>query len=181
MRAISIASVIVCVAAMMCAVLFCSPRPAPPSANKVGEYREPDPAIRHAVVRTVAKDMVAREVIAGRLALPDAAARFGWLLALPPAAEPDLAPELLTALVGLPADERYGAGEVLALRVVVWVRRPELSDDPIRSQEAALRQFVEARSHGRLARLPEVPKNERARILALAEVEATRLLSRPGD
>jgi len=181
MRAISIASVIICVAAMMCAVVFCSPRPAPPSANKVGEYREPDPAIRHAVVRTVAKDMVAREVIAGRLPLPDAAARFGWLQALPPAADPDLAPEFLAELVGLPADERYGAGEVLALRVVVWVRRPELSDDPIRSQEAALRQFLEARAEGRLTRLPEVSKDERARILAQAEVEATRLLSRHGD
>jgi hypothetical protein len=158
MRAISLASVIVCVAAMMCAVLFCSPRTAPPSPNKVGEYRVPDPAIRYVVVRSVARDIVAREVILGRLALPDAAARFAWLQALPPAGDPDLAPEFLAALVGLPTDERYGAGEVLALRVVVWVRRPELSDDPIQSQEAALRQFLKARAEGRLTRLPEVSK-----------------------
>ena len=182
MRAIPIASVIVCVVAMMCAALFCSPRPTPPDPDGAADYLDPDPASRHVLVRSYAKDVVAREVIAGRMALPDAAARFGWLNALPPAAAPTLPPELLAALVGLPAGERYGEGEVLALQVVAWVRRPVLSDDPVRSQEAALRQFREARAEGRLARLPEVPEDERVRLLAQAEAEvAARDGSHPGE
>ena len=79
MRAIPIASVIVCVVAMMSAALFCSPRPAPPDPVRTADYLDADPASRHVLIRSYAKDVVAREVIAARMALPDAAARFGWL------------------------------------------------------------------------------------------------------
>jgi hypothetical protein len=181
MRAIPVATVIVCVVAMICAAVYCSPRPTAPTARELGEYLDPDPAVRQVVVRTVAKDLVAQEVIAGRMALPDAAARFGWLQALPPATDSAYPPELLAALVGLPAGEQFSEGEVLALQVVVWARRPKLSEDPVRSQEAALRQFREVRAQGRLARLPVVPEDERARLLAQAEAEVAAYVGRPGD
>src|SRR5262249_36942662 len=139
-----------------------------------------DPAVRQRLVRVAARDLVARELIAGRMALPGAAARFAWLNALPPTTQ-IRPPEDLAALVGLPAGEKYGEGEALALQVVAWLGRPALSDDPGRGPEAGLRQVQDARAEGRLARLPEVVEDERARLLAQAEVETTRVLSRPGD
>jgi hypothetical protein len=112
------------------------------------------------------------------MALPAAAARFGWLNAVAPTAR-TRPPEQLAALLGLPAGERYGErygeGEVLALQVVDWLDRPVLSDDPKRTQAAGLRQFRDARAEGRLVRLPEVEEIERARLLALAEAEAARV------
>jgi hypothetical protein len=147
----------------------------------VVEHLDPDPAARQLVVRAVARDLVARELIAGRMTLPAAAARFGWLNALSPTTQPHPAGHL-AALAGLPAGEEYGEGEALALQVWAWLGRPVLSDDPARAQEAALRQFREARAAGRLARLPEVGEDEGARWLAQAEAEATaRQRRRLGD
>src|SRR5262245_23437600 len=146
---------VVCSVWVVCAALLVFVRPPSPEPDGALEYLEPGPAVRHAVVRATARDLVARELIAGRLALPDAAARFGWLNVLPPPAQ-TRPPEQLAALAGLPAGEQYGEGEALALQVVAWLGRPALSDDPARAQEAALQQFREARAQGRLARLPEV-------------------------
>jgi hypothetical protein len=180
MRGTRVALAVVCVAAITCPVLLISPRRPAPNPNAAVDYLDPDPAVRNRLVRAAARDLVARELIAGRITLPDAAARFGWLNALPPKAQ-TRPPEVLAALAGLPAGEEYGEGEVLALQVVAWLGRPVLSDDPARAQETALRQFRDARAEGRLARLPEVVADERARLLAQAEVEATRVQSRAGD
>jgi hypothetical protein len=180
MRGTRVPLAVVCAAGMACTVLVVCPRRTPPNPHVALDHLDADPEVRHALVRAAAKDLVARELIAGRMALPDAAARFGWLNALPPKAQ-TRPPEVLAVLAGLPAGEKYGEGEALALQVVAWLGRPVLSDDPPRAQEVALRQFREARAEGRLARLPEVAEDERARLLAQAEVEATRVLSRPAD
>ena len=74
-----------CSVGMVCAALLVSPRPTPPDADGAVDDLGPAPAVRHVVVRAAARDLVARELIAGRMTLPDAAARFGWLNALPPA------------------------------------------------------------------------------------------------
>jgi hypothetical protein len=172
-------------AGMACAVFLGSPPSTRPNSDRAvdrlaPDYLDRDPAVRQMVVRAAARDLVARDLIAGRMALPEAAARFEWLNALPPTTQTH-PPEHLAALAGLPAGEKYWEGEALALQVVAWLGRPVLSDDPARAQEAALWQFREARAEGRLARLPEVVEDERARLLAQAEAEATRHLSRPGD
>jgi hypothetical protein len=170
-----------CAVGLTCATLTVSTLPAPQSAGVVAlDHQDAAPAVRCVLVRSSARDLVAKEVIAGRMVLPDAAARFGWLNALPPPAPP--APtELLAVRVGLPGDEWYTEGERLALQVVAWVERPFLSDDPERARQAAVRQFVECRADGRLVRLPEVPECERARLLAEAQTEATALSGlRPG-
>jgi hypothetical protein len=164
MRGAPVAFAVACVVVVIGAALL-------PGDGMVTDYQDPDPAARHAVVRATAKDLVAREFIAGRMALPDAAAWFGWLNALPPTTR-TLPPEHLAALAGLPAGETYGEGEALGLQVVAWLGRPVLSDDPAGAQEAALRQFREARAEGRLIRLPEVAEDVRARLLEQAEVEA---------
>jgi hypothetical protein len=180
MRDARIALAVVCAAAMACAALLISPCRRPPNPDAAIDHLDPDPAVRHGDVRAAAKDLVARELIAGRMSLPEAAARFGWLNALPPKAQ-TRPPEVLAALAGLPAGEKYGEGEALALQVVAWLGRPALSDDPSRAQEAALRQFREARAEGRLARLPDVAEDEGARLLAQAEVEVPGHPSRPGE
>jgi hypothetical protein len=177
---------VVCAAGMACAVLIVSPCRTSRDPDRAVEslapdYYDPDPAVRQHVVRTAARDRVARELVAGRLSLPDAAARFGWLNALPLTSRTHPRGHL-AALAGLPADEEYEEGEVLALQVVAWLGRPVLSDDPARAQEAALRQFRDARAEGRLARLPELSEDDRARLLAQAEADANALhLRRTGD
>ncbi|HJZ93219.1 MAG TPA: hypothetical protein VKE40_20250 [Gemmataceae bacterium] len=180
MRGTRIALAIICAAGMTCTVLVVCPRRTPPNPEVAVEHLDADPAVRHNLVRVAAKDLVARELIAGRMALPEAAARFGWLNALPPKAQ-TRPPEVLAALAGLPEGEKHEEGEALALQVVAWLGRPGLSNDPARAQEAAMRQFREARAMGRLARLPEVVDDEGTRLLAQADVEVPRQLSRPGD
>jgi hypothetical protein len=174
MRAIPVASAAVCVVAMTCAALITPSRPSPPDPDRAADHLVPDPAVRRAAVRTYARDVIAREVLAGRMALPDAAAWFGWLNSLSPTTRV-VPTEWLAVRVGLPAGERCGEGEALALQVVAWMVWRDLSDDPARAQEAALRQFREVRAEGRLARLPEVAKDERTQLLARAEVEVAAL------
>src|SRR5262245_65862450 len=146
---------VVCAAAMIFAALLIAPCRRPPRPDAAIDHLDPDPAVRQNLVRAAARDVVARELIAGRIALPDAAAWFGWLNDLPPKAQ-TRSPEVLAALAGLPADEKYGEGEAIALQVVAWLGRPGLSDNPVRAQEVALRQFRDGRREGLLARLEEV-------------------------
>lgn len=153
------------------AVFLALPRPTLPESDGLDDGPDPHPAVRHVIVRVVAKDLVVRELIAGRLSLPDAAARFGWLNSLPPAALPRPS-QHLAALAGLPTGVQYVEGEALALQVVAWISRMVPTGEPAGARAEALRQFREARTEGRLARLPEVGEAERARLHALAKTEA---------
>ncbi|HKB03010.1 MAG TPA: hypothetical protein VKD90_12370 [Gemmataceae bacterium] len=173
MRGTRVPFAVVCVAGMACTVLVVCPRRTPPNPHAAVDHLDADPVVRHRLVRAAARDVVARELIAGRMTLPDAAARFGWLNALPPTTQ-TRPPEVLAALAGLPAGEKYGEGEALALQVVAWLGRPTLSDDPARAQDAALRQFRQSRAEGRLTLLPEVGEDEGSRLLAEADVVVTR-------
>jgi hypothetical protein len=64
--------------------VVCSPEPTVPADG-------PDVAMASPVfVRVVAKTVVARELLAGRLSLPEATAVFDWLNRLPPALSDDV-------------------------------------------------------------------------------------------
>jgi hypothetical protein len=152
-------------AAAACAVglaylaLYLAPRPEPPGAAAPAELLSPDPAAAQAIARSAAKEAIAREVIAGRMTLPEAADRFGRLNAMPPPA-PVRVPNLLAADAGLADSGGYTGAELPALQVVAWVAIVAREDCPDRAEEVAARardQFRADRAAGRLARPPEVP------------------------
>src|SRR5689334_3154871 len=101
---------------LVCAATRFSPHPDPPG---VGEFEPPDPAFAAVAVRSVAKDLVVREVIAGRMALPEAAAQFAWLNELPPPARV-FPPDVPASQAWLPERGEFTGTELLAAQVVEW-------------------------------------------------------------
>jgi hypothetical protein len=166
----AVAAAAVSALGMTCAALFCPPGPRPPADPTVC-YFEPDPAIARLDARSAAREWVAREVAAGRMTLPEAAARFAWLDGLPPRAILPT-PEEMAVKAGLPAGGRYTEKERSALQVVAWIA--ERAGDLDRAAEAARSLFLAERAAGRLDRLPEVPEVDLARRLERAEAEAAR-------
>jgi hypothetical protein len=150
------------------------PEPLPPDwAAQPGPR---DPAIEAVAVRSAAKHLVAWEVIAARMTLPDAAARFGWLNALPPPfrAFPRDGP---ASEPWLPDRGGFTEAEWLAAEVVEWVASEVRADPRVQAGEVRTRlvgEFRSARAAGRLARLPVFPEGERAGLLERAEAEAAR-------
>jgi hypothetical protein len=150
--------------------------PDPPGTGGAAEPEPGDLAAEAVAARSAAKHLVVREVIAGRMALPDAAARFGWLNALPPPfrAFPQDGP---ASEPWLPDRGGFTEAEWLAAQVVEWVANEVREDHRVRAGEVRARlvgEFWSARAAGRPARLPEVPEGERARLLERAEAEAAR-------
>lgn len=104
-------------------------------------------------VRVLAYEVVSREYLAGRLALAEAAAVFGWLnaqdppLRLPPMTGPQLGQT--------PGPAGWTDGEQLALQVARWVKCVAETADPGRpaAVRAALAEEFRA---GRPFRLPAV-------------------------
>src|SRR5687768_12603354 len=73
----------------------------PPAPNDGGAPLDADPAIAQVDLRSRTRDLVVREMTAGRMTLPEAAAAFGWLDRLtPPIPTPLPCQAALTA--GLP-------------------------------------------------------------------------------
>jgi hypothetical protein len=120
-----------------------------------------DPDIADLAARSEAKDQVTREVLAGRMTLLEAAARFARLNATPPyALVPP--PDILARGVGLPDPGDCGEVEWQALQVVVRAVSIARRESPERAEEVTEKlrcQFVEDRSAGRLARLPDVTED----------------------
>jgi hypothetical protein len=126
------------------------PEAPPPPAG------EADPLPEGLALRLRAKQQLAREVVAGRRPLVEAAALFGALNRLPPAAaEPARADAYVSALrVPVRTDE-----ERLCRQVVEWVHRlllreasPERADEVVARLEAEF--LRERRAHGAV-RLPD--------------------------
>ena len=94
-----------------------------------------DPSAADLAARSAAKDGVTREVLAGRMTLPEAAARFARLNALPPRSIIPR-PDILAMTAGLPdpgdCTEAEWAAVQVAVRVAVLTARVE---SPERARE----------------------------------------------
>jgi hypothetical protein len=86
------------------------------------------------VVRSYAKRQVVRDIVAGRHSLLTAAALFRELDRLPPE-PPDLAPESLDQLLGLPPAPSRSADERRCWQVIIWVRSAQT--DGLSGRDAA--------------------------------------------
>jgi hypothetical protein len=174
-RGILSAAAAVAAVAGVYAVVKTFPAPAPPEAARAGPS---DPEHTGALVRLAAKNLVAREVIAGRTTLPEATALFEWLNGLYPPA-PARTPFPWAKPAGLP-DGDYTAAEAAAAEVVQWVAAVARREYPDREGEVAadaVAEFLAARSGGQLAALPEVDGEVKVKLLARAETEAARYVS----
>lgn len=130
------------------------------------EVLEPLPDTAAMQLRARAKDRIARDVVAGRRSLPEAAALFGALNRMPPVS-PDLS--LLDSPLSLPArtDE-----ERLCRQVVEWVKNLLRPESPASAEPAVARLEAEFREelcrHGEI-RLPDPPSpTEIQEVLELA-------------
>jgi WD40 repeat protein len=147
------------------------PDPSPAAEGALVEQRS-----QAVTLRTLAKDLIAREVAAGRRPLLEAAALFGALNRLPPAQRACPPVEPTDPYLGIPAGSEE---EWLCRQVVLYVRaEARQSGPPGRAETAVARLEAEFRAelHARGAiRLPDAPPLEpllaRAR-QALAEVRA---------
>jgi hypothetical protein len=151
------------------AVIRFAPTPAV-ADDDADEGMAPDPAVAQANLKSRARDLVAREVAAGRMTLPDAAAAFDWFDHLPPLSPAPL-PWQASVGAGVPPDPGYTQTEILALRVVTRVdvlERTQYPAVPAGSAEAARGQSRRARAGGALTCLPAVPDAALARLLAVA-------------
>ena len=100
-------------------------------------------------MRSAARSLVAREVIAGRATVPEAAALIGWIDALPPQ-RPAIQTGQVAAMAGLPDSGGYTAAELLGVRVVMHVGVAERNDavGPPGSVGRARAAFLAARRGG---------------------------------
>jgi hypothetical protein len=135
-----------------------------------------DPGFEALLARSVARELVAREVIAGRTTVPEAAALFAWLDAQPPRTMAAW-PGQLTVQAGLPDPGGYTEAEMKGVRVVAQVaaaaRCPVPS--PPGCVERVRAEFHAARARGEFAPLPAAPEDRCAPLLEQARVEVRRM------
>jgi hypothetical protein len=149
----------------------------PPRPRPDVEWYPADPAVEVLFVRSLARDLVAGEVIAGRTSVPEAAAVFAWLDALPPRC-PAAAPDRIAVLAGLSDPGGYTQAELLGLRVVAQVEvmvRP--ASVTLGCAERVRGEFLAARAQGTFTRLPAVSEDRCARLVDQARIEARRVMS----
>ena len=89
----------------------------PPPPRPDADGRPADPVAEAMLVRSVARGLVAREVIAGRTTVPEAAALFGWLDARSPWTKA-AADGRIAADAGLSDSGGYTDAEMHGVRVV---------------------------------------------------------------
>jgi hypothetical protein len=136
------------------------------------------------VLRSVAKDIVARDVVAGRRSLPDAAALFDRLNAICPRNATGQQILLAAEWEGLSDGEEVTPNESLGLQVILWaLRRVE----PGSSARAALvgrlrNEYWTARKEGLLANLTPATEESYRDVLdrAAAEPVSRAAVSSPG-
>jgi hypothetical protein len=134
----------------------------------------PDPAAEAHCVRSMARDLAVREVIAGRASVTEAAALFGWLDGLPPR-QWATSHDQLAVLASLPDAAGYTEAELLGARVVALVEVVSCDDAAQPGcVERVRREFFSARAEGQFARLPTPPAARCALLLEQARVEAAR-------
>lgn len=137
-----------------------------------------DPLADLVMSRSAAKDVIARDVLAGRTGLAAAAALFAKLNALPPAVPP-VHQGIRVAAEGagwLGPGEDCSAGDLIAAQVGLWVEAVALREDPSgwRAAAAVRAAFDEGRAAGRFDPLPAADEDGLWRILAQADEEAGR-------
>ena len=125
--------------------LHADPPPQPqPDAERIAD----ELAVEALFVRLAARNLVAREVIAGRTTVPEAAALFAWIDALPPRPSGREARQL-AGQAGLPDSGGYTEAELLGVRVVMFVGVAARHDAyPPGCMERARAEFLAARRGG---------------------------------
>ena len=138
--------------------------PSPEDSGAVAAREAPLPDRAAHELRVAAKDAVARDLLAGRTTLPEAAALFGWLNDLPPDAAP-IPPQLPQVLELEP--RAYDARELLLIQVVVWAEGCTRVEFPSRALDQS--RHLRARLRDALAhhvKLPEVDPDRATALLA---------------
>jgi hypothetical protein len=149
----------------------------PPPPRSDADRCPADPAIEVLFVRSVARDLVAQEVIAGRMTVPEAVAMFAWLDAHPPW-YPAAPPGQMAVLAGLSDPGDYTEAELLGLRLVAHAEVAARSASaPVGCAERVRGEFLAVRAQGKFTRLPAVPEDRCARLLDQARIEARRAMS----
>jgi hypothetical protein len=153
------------------------PHTAPLAPPQPDADRGPDDRAFEALfARSVARDLVAREVIAGRTTVPEAAALFAWLDARPPRTKAAW-PGQLTEQAGLPDPGGYTGAEMYGVRVVSEVGVSARSDAtlPPGCVDRARREFLATRARGAFDPLPVLPEDQCVQLLERARAEARRM------
>ena len=149
----------VALAATSAAYRLASPdEPVPQHQPDAGYHLAADPAAEAYRVRSAARNLVAREVIAGRTTVPEAAAVFGWLDARPPR-HVDPTPADTASLAGLPDPGGYTAAEMLGVRVVAFVATRDVCASRPVCMERVRAEFLAARREGSLPDYPRPPRS----------------------
>jgi hypothetical protein len=155
------ASLAALAAALSFAAAQFSPQPVGgrPNADSPALAQPVGPHFAVVAARSAAKEKVTREFLAGRMTLPEAAARFARLNAAPPRAVAQPSDDLARQ-AGLPDAGDVTEAERAALQVITWAEVVARRESPSRAREVTeglRRQFLGDRAAGRLARLPAVP------------------------
>jgi hypothetical protein len=143
--------------------------PDPAAADRSG----PPPEARAVGLRSAAKEVVVRDLMAGRTTLPAAAGMFARLNALPPAA---IAPA--ESLLAVPADiGPLGPDGHMYAQVIEWAGKVAGIDASGRgpgaeNRKALWAEFRALRAAGRLSPLPVPVAADWSALLARAEAEA---------
>jgi hypothetical protein len=154
-------------------------KPPPPAPNADQLQAVPaDPDIEALIARRTARSLVTREVITGRVSIPEAAAAFGWLNNQQPhTIVPPL--NVLAAHAGLPDPTNYTTAEQLGLQVVAWVVAETEQERSARTAARIRAEFLAARRAGEFARLPTADEGKCLRLLARARAEVARFQGEP--
>jgi hypothetical protein len=171
-------------AALATTIVLVADRPAQPRGTAPATAPAPTKPPPVYVQRSVAREEIAREVIAGRLPLAQAVALFARLNDLPPRTALPLEPMITEAArYGVAVGAETSAGEAVWLQTMLWVlRQAEHDGDEKSAGELARPLAVEyraARAAGRLAELPAVGESEYQRLMAESE-KLARQLTGPG-
>ena len=155
----------------------CPPGPGEPTPPPHDPHQTDQPGVPETfVLRVVAKRQVARQVSAGRLSLPQAAALFGALNALPPQAADlsKLDPHLRPPQVAPRTDEERLCWQVIRYVAAELEQQPDRARAVVARLEAELEE--ELRTRGRI-RLPNPPSPAQLQTrLEQAREEIDRLL-----
>jgi hypothetical protein len=171
------ALVVASVLTAMTAAYHLVPRTGPLAPPQPDVDRDPgDSGFEALFVRSVARELVAREVLAGRTTVPEAAALFAWLDARPPRTKAAW-PGQLSVQAGLPDPGGYTEAEMHGVRVVAEVAAAARSPvpSPPGCVERVRAEFLATRARGEFATLPAAPEDRCAQLLEQARVEVRRL------
>jgi hypothetical protein len=132
------------------------------------------------VQRSMAREVIAREVAAGRTPLAQAVALFARLNELSPRTALPLEPMIAEAdKYGVAVGAESSAGEAVWLQTMLWVIRQADHDGVGKSADELARplaaEYRAARAAGRLTQLPAVDEAEYQRLMAASEKLARQL------